>query len=317
MWGIPRFPTLAGFFAAATALGFDRFELNHAVDSPLLDAVDLNDICITSVHEPCPSDVSTAALKRSKWFISSLDEDRRRHGVHAVKRSIELAARLGVKAVIVHPGEVEGLENLDNTQRHLFRQGQVGQPEYEAVRVRLIQERAARAPEHMRSVRRSLLELAEYAWLLGVRLGLENRYHYYSIPQLDELEELLTMGLGDTVAYWHDVGHAQVLQDLGFAQHEEWLRRFSSRIVGVHLHDLVGILDHQAAGRGRYCTPPGGRGTMDWGLVARYIPAAALRTCEFQPDNTPAQVAAGLRVLVDQGIVSADLPEPASASRAG
>ena len=38
MWGIPRFPTLADFFAAATALGFDRFELNHAVDSPLLDA---------------------------------------------------------------------------------------------------------------------------------------------------------------------------------------------------------------------------------------------------------------------------------------
>ena len=103
------------------------------------------------------------------------------------------------------------------------------------------------------------------------------------------------------------MGHAQVLQDLGFAQHEEWLRRFSSRIVGAHLHDLVGILDHQAAGRG----------TMDWDLVARYIPAAALRTCEFHPDNTPEQVAAGLRFLVDKGIVSADSPEPASASQAG
>lgn len=305
MWGIGRFPTLAGLFEATTALGFDRFELNHAIDSRLLATADLTGLSIPSVHEPCPSDTSTDELKRRNWYISAPDEDDRRRGVFAVKRSIELAARLGARAVIVHPGQVDGIEDLDTQVRRLYEQGRCGLPEYESAKTRLIEARAAQAPVNMRSVRRSLIELAEYASLLGVRLGLENRYHYFAIPQPDEVEELLSMGLGDTVGYWHDVGHAHTLEVLGFARHEEWLRRFSSRIIGVHLHDIVGIQDHKAAGLGQ----------IDWELVARYLPAGALRTCEFHPDNTPEQVAAGLRFLQDRGLVSETEPVLAAAGQ--
>ena len=299
MWGIGRFPTLAGFFTAGAELGFDRFELNHAIDSKLLATANLDSVIIPSVHEPCPSDTPPSELKKRNWLISALDEENRRQGVAAVKRSIDLAAQLGAQAVVVHPGGVEGIEKLDSALRHLYEQGHFGQPEYELAKSRLIEERASRAPAHLRSVRRSLPDLAEHASRLGVRLGLENRYHYMDIPQPDELEELLDLGLGETVGYWHDVGHAQTLESLGFASHEEWLRRFASRIVGVHLHDLVGIQDHKAAGRG----------TMDWDLVARCVPASALRTCEFHPDNTPEQVSSGLRLLLKNGCVPVAEPE--------
>lgn len=302
MWGIGRFPILAGFFEAGTDLGFDRFELNHAVDSRMLEGINLDGLGITSVHEPCPTDTSTSLLKKRNWLISAEDEELRRQGVAAVRRSINLAARLGAQVVIVHPGRVDGTEALDADVRHLYESGRAGQPDYSRAKEALIRARAARAPMNMRSVRRSVLELAEHASLLGIKLGLEVRYHYFEIPQPDELEELLTMGLGDTVGYWHDVGHAQTLETLGFATHEEWLRRFSSRIIGVHLHDIVGIQDHRAAGLG----------TMDWDLVARYLPASALRTCEFHPDNTPEQVRAGLRFLVDKGLVSESEPVPAA-----
>jgi sugar phosphate isomerase/epimerase len=138
----------------------------------------------------------------------------------------------------------------------------------------------------MRSVRRSVLELAEYAAPRGVRLGLENRDHVYEIPLPDELDELLQLG-GEGVGYWHDIGHAEVLERLGFASHEDWFRRFVGRMVGIHLHDVAGLEDHLAAGRG----------TVDWSRVARDVPAGVLRTCEFRPFHTPEQVRAGLDLL--------------------
>jgi len=286
MWAIGQFERLADFFQAGKDLGFTRFELNHGVDSAMLEGLSL-DGCITSVHEPCPADVSMGTLKARNWLVSALDEDQRRQGVAAVQRSIDLAHGLGVGAIVVHPGRVDIDPELEFRLVALYRQGKAGRPEYAAARDRLVAARAAQAGANMRSVRRSLLELAEYAAPRGVRLGLENRYHYFEIPLPDEVDELLNMGCGETIGYWHDVGHAQVLQSLGFGTHEEWLRRFAHRMVGIHLHDVVGLDDHQAAGRGN----------MDWDLVARYLPAGVLRTCEFQPFNSPQQVKAGLDLL--------------------
>ena len=126
-----------------------------------------------------------------------------------------------------------------------------------------------------------------------MRLGLEVRYHYFEIPLPDELELFLNLGYDDIVGFWYDVGHAETLDQMGFIPHEEWLKRFASRMVGVHLHDVIGIDDHRAAGLGQ----------VNWEMVARYLPANALRTCEFQNDNSPEQVAAGVKWLIEKHCV--------------
>jgi len=100
MWGIKRFPHLDDFFAAGRAAGFTSFELNHGVNSAMLASVHLNDHPITSVHEPCPADLSPAELRRRDWLISATDEENRRRGVTAVRRSIDLAHQAG--AYVVH-----------------------------------------------------------------------------------------------------------------------------------------------------------------------------------------------------------------------
>jgi len=293
MWAIGRFQSLADFFAAGTGLGFARFELNHAINSAMLEGLSLNGR-IASIHEPCPADVSAVALKERNWLVSAPDEGNRRQGVAAVRRSIDLAHKLGVQVVIVHPGRVDIDPALESTLVHLYDEGKSDKPEYAHAKERLVTARAAQAKVNMRSVRRSLIELAEAAAQMGVRLGLENRIHYYEIPLPDELDDLLELGCGEWVGYWHDVGHAQVLQHMGFWRHEEWLRRFAGpqgRVIGVHLHDVVGLRDHLAAGLGQ----------MDWDMVARHLPASALRTCEFQPFNSPQEVAAAVKWLVEKG----------------
>ncbi len=260
-----RFPKLADFFDAGRRLGFARFELNHAINSAMLEGLSL-DGTIASIHEPCPADVSMSVLKQRNWLISAPDEENRRQGVAAIRGSIDLAHKLGAGVVVVHPGRVDIDTDIESELMSLYHAVKAERPEYAQVKERLMAARAAQAETNMRSVRRSLVELAEYAARKKVRLGLENRYHYHEIPLPDELEDLLSLDLGGVVGYWHDVGHAQTHENLGFGAHEEWLRRFGGpkgRIIGVHLHDVAGITDHQAAGKGQ----------MDWEMVARYLPA--------------------------------------------
>ena len=50
----------------------------------------------------------------------------------------------------------------------------------------------------------------------GLRLGLENRYHFFDLPSPDEMEELLSLASPDRLGFVYDVGHAQALDRLGF-----------------------------------------------------------------------------------------------------
>ena len=295
MWGIQRFSQFGDFFEAGRAAGFTSFELNHGVNSAMLASVHLNGYTITSVHEPCPADLSPAELKRRDWLISATDEDNRRCGVAAVRRSIDLAHQIGAAAVIVHPGRVLMDETPEADLHQLYRDGKRHTPEYERILARLAAERAERAPAHLAAVRRSLAELAGQAARLGVRLGLENRDHYFEIPLPDELAALLDGGYGDTVGYWHDVGHAQKSEHKGYGPHETWLTRFSDRMIGVHLHDIVGMEDHLAAGEGQ----------MPWDMIVQHLPKGILRTCEFRDASSPEQVADGRQWLADRGLIPA------------
>jgi sugar phosphate isomerase/epimerase len=294
MWSIGRFDRLADFFAAARQLGFNQVELNHEISTHMLDGIDLHRESISSIHEPCPVEVSTAALKARDWLISSPREDNRQQGVRAVQRSIDLARELGVPAVVVHAGRVEVDQQLERELWNLYEAGQAHGPAYQALKERLVAARAARAGANLDAVRRSLVELAGYAGRAGVRLGLENRYHYLDIPLPGEMGMLLELVDDGRIGFWYDVGHAQTLDHLGFIPHEEWPRRYAGRILGVHLHDIQGLKDHFAAGLGE----------MNWAVPAAYLPDHVIRVCEFRSFNTPEQLSGALQFLVGAGCVA-------------
>ncbi len=292
MWGIGRFSELADFFRAGNEIGFTRFELNHAVNSAMLRGVNLNGSRIVSVHEPCPADVSVGMLRTRNWLISATTEPERQQGVAAIQRTIDMAHRLGASAVIVHPGRVEIETGPELSMMEMVRQDESQTPEFRTAKEQMTTARHKHGEANVVAVRRSLVELAEYAARLHVRLGLENRYHYHEIPSPDELDLFLSIGYEDIIGFWYDVGHAQTLDRLGFYPHAEWLKRFASRMIGVHLHDVVGVDDHRSAGSGQ----------VDWGMVARYLPKDALRTCEFQNYNSPEQISAGVEFLVKHNL---------------
>ncbi len=106
MWAIKTLPTLTDFFEFARRTGFARIELNHKVTSDMLDGIDMSRYQFSSVHEPCPADISADELKKRDWLISSTNEENRGEGVKAIQRSIDLASQLGVSAIVIHAGHV-------------------------------------------------------------------------------------------------------------------------------------------------------------------------------------------------------------------
>ncbi len=294
MWGQHNFPGLTDFFEACRRIGFQSVELNHQVDSGMLADIDLPRQPLGSLHEPCPADVSVDDLKARDWLISSMDEDCRQHGIQAIKRSVDFAARLGLPAIVVHAGMVSTDVRLEQRLRTLLEAGHVASAEYGNLKQELMDTRRALISACFESVKQSLRELLDYAAPSGVRLGLENRFHYYDIPSPDELSEMLAMADERRLGFVYDVGHAEHLSRLGFYPHEDWLRRFSPRILEVHLHDVKGVHDHQAPGLGE----------VDFDMVARYLPHSAIRTLEIKPSNTPEQVKFALDYLVKHGCVA-------------
>jgi len=112
--------------------------------------------------------------------------------------------------------------------------------------------------------------------------------------EANEREEAVSFAVeGGLVGYWHDVGHAEVNQRLGFTPHEEWLSRFGDRMIGIHLHDVLGIRDHR----------PPGKGDVNWNMVAEYVPQEALKVCEIAEWNEAEQIRGVVDFLQKQGIL--------------
>jgi HAD superfamily hydrolase (TIGR01549 family) len=294
MWAIKNFQTFSDFLIASHNLGFNKIELNHQVDSEMLSGIDLPNARISSVHEPCPADISAAALKERDWLISSTNEEFRLKGVQSIKNSIDLAARLKLPVIVVHCGQVVMDTSIEIKLRALYTAGEKESQEYQALKHLFIERRNERIAPHLIALKKSLHELLEYAAKYSIRLGLENRYHYFDIPGLDEMEELLALAGPDSLGFIYDVGHAQTLDQLGFYPHEDWLKRFSSRMIETHIHDVQGIIDHMAPGLG----------DVDFERIAPYLPEGIIRTLELAGSNTPEQIHTGLEYLAEKGCVS-------------
>jgi len=294
MWSIKNFLQLEDSFLAAGRMGFAGIELNHQINSTHLKGIDLRRYPVTSIHEPCPADISTGTLKARDWLVSATDETCRKQGVAALKKSIDLAAVLGARVVVVHAGFIGDDLPAEKDLVRLYQAGLRHTPEYRGIQEELVSKRAALAEPRLEAVKKSLKELLEYAGRYGVRLGLENRYHIADIPIPGELDQLLELADADRLGFIYDAGHGQALNALGFFPHLQWLERFGGeRLFGVHLHDIRGVSDHYAPARGE----------IDFEELALNFPDAAFRTIEVKPDNSPEQVAAGMELLFRKGCV--------------
>ena len=293
MWGIDQPIPFNETFKEGLSSGFIRFELNHKVSPAHLDQFNRDRYYISTIHEPCPAEYSLDELKEKDWLISSPVEANRIKGLDAVKRSVDLAVRLGAKSVVVHPGSILCDRSRDKQLRKLYASGEFGSVAYNTLMQELIRHRDENKPAYLDSVRKSLVELVNASRGSGVSIALENRYRYYDLPLPDEMAEFLSLCEESWWGMQLDTGHVFALEKLGLVAPDEWLNRFAQRMIGVHLHDVIGLTDHQAPGKGE----------VDFRKLAAFLPDTALRTLEVGPQASLADLKAGLEYLADCGAV--------------
>ena len=216
------------------SLGFDHVELSHGIKLSLLPgimrAVDAGKVQVAGVHNFFPAPIDEVGdSPDSRPFTADLLQVRSK-AIELTKKSIEQGAALGAGYIVLHMGTVEPLAKRTDTAhlQNLARQGIVGTESFADAKGEFVRRRNRLAPVYLERAREALRQLLPQAGQFGVKLGIEGRSHYEQVPSED------------------DFGHIQRKHNLLILNHEQFLRRMSSHLIGGHVNDVKWpARDHQ------------------------------------------------------------------------
>jgi len=273
------------------SLGFDHAELSHGIRVSLLpgiiEAVEAGEMKISSLHNFCPLPMGVNHAAPNLYKFSSTNPRERENAWRHTLKTIETAALVQAQVVVLHLGKIEMKEYTDKLLA-LAQDGQKGTPKYEKLCAELTEKREEKKIEPMDLVEEMLGRLAAEAESRGIKLGIENRAALEEIPLEDDFAFLLRKFDRPGVGYWHDTGHAQIKENLGFISHALHLESLAGRLIGFHLHDV------EFPGRD-HCPP--GRGTIDFAALKPWVKREHIKVFELSPRLTEEEVRPGVAHL--------------------
>ncbi|MGA0332548.1 MAG: sugar phosphate isomerase/epimerase family protein [Kiritimatiellia bacterium] len=231
------------------ALGLDRMELGYDTRVDLLPGIekmlDSEKIQVDSVHNYCPVPLGAPRGHPELWTFADLDQRMHELAVQHTLRTMQFASDIGAKIVVIHCGYVQQRKTSTRDLMDLVARNQLNSPRYEKQFMKFVKERDKRVGRHFDQVVKALEYLLPQAETLNVQLGLENLPTLEAVPNEGEMELLIQQFQHPMLKYWHDLGHGQIRENLGFIHHMHWLERLTPALGGLHLHDVAGKLqDH-------------------------------------------------------------------------
>ncbi len=265
-------------------LGFEMIELGHGIRLSLMPGIqklfEAGEVKFSSLHNFCPLPVEVMGASPDCYMFSSANHGERERAVKQTLQTIDFAARLGAPFVVLHCGEVP-MNPITDELLALIKDGAQLSRKYVRKKIAAVAKREAKAPPYLKRVRDSLKRIVDYATEKNVRLGVEGRRGYEEIPSERELPAILDELNSPTVGYWHDFGHIQIKENLGFLDHAEWLGMIGQRAFGVHLQDCVWPgQDHQ----------PPFAGSVNFEKLVPLLPRDCLYVWEMSPRKTVEEI---------------------------
>ena len=257
-------------------LGFSHAELSHGIRISLmpgiLDAVKADEIKISTLHNFCPLPVGITGPSPNLYEFSSDRERDRQLALKHTLTTLDFAVRVGAPLVVLHFGSMN-LKDYTGKLKEMLERGKRGTPEFQKV---VAEANAAREAKKKGFYDRScdmLRELIGQAKFRGLKLGIEIREAVEELPLESDFKALLTE-FPEPIFYWHDTGHAQIKQDLGFINHVAHLASLADRLAGFHIHDV------KAPARDHF--PPGG-GDIDFASLKPFVKPEHIKVFELSP----------------------------------
>lgn len=268
-------------------LGFEYAELSHGTRISLLpgilEAVDAGEIKISSLHNFCPLPMGVNNSAPNLYQFSSERERERELALRYTIKTIETAVRVHAPLVVLHLGSIDMKCQTDRLLE-MVEKGQKGTPKYEKLCAEVDEKREARKGAFFDRTKELLKQVLPEATSRGIKLGAENRESLEELPFESDFHFLFREINSPNLVYWHDTGHAQIKENLGFIVHQMHLESLREHLFGFHIHDV------QFPGRD-HCMP--GSGTVDFAALKPLIQAQHIKVFEFSPSLTPDQVRTG------------------------
>ena len=166
------------------------------------------------------------------------------------------------------------LKDYTGKLKELLERGEKGTAKFQKLVAEAQAARSAKKKKFFDHARDTLRELYGEAKHRGLKLGLEIREAVEELPVETDFAMLLKEFPAPVVYYWHDTGHAQVKQELGFIDHARFLAEHAERLAGFHIHDVkFPVRDH---------FPPGG-GDIDFAALKPVVKPEHLKVFELSP----------------------------------
>ena len=269
-------------------LGFEYAELSHGTRISLmpgiLEAVHAGEIKISSLHNFCPLPMGVNHSAPNLYQFSAEKARERELAVRYTLKTLEFAQRVQAPLVVLHLGSIE-MKDYTDKLKNLLGRGEKSSPKYEKLCTELTQKREAKKEKFVERVYETLRKILPEAESRGLKLGVENREALEEIPLDSDFTFFFREFTSPSVVYWHDTGHAQIKENLGFVHHALHLESLSDRLAGFHIHDV------QFPGRD-HCAP--GTGTVDFAALKPMIKPGHIKVFEFSPSLTVEEVKSGV-----------------------
>ena len=268
-------------------LGFRAVELGHGIRTPLVEGINrfLSDgaLEVTSLHNFCPLPVDIMQAAPNCFQCTSHRPGERARALRHTLKTIDWAAKLAAKRVVLHLGSVPMAKMSRRLLDHL-QIGKTSDQKYLNWKQRALRKRAKL--DYYARVADWLTKIVEHAKQAGIRLGVENRFEIDTFPSEEEFRRLFQDFDAEVLGYWHDFGHAQIRQYLTLSNHREWFIEMLPHLIGCHVHDVKNLdSDHQLPFVGD--TP--------FSQLVPLISASVPLVWELRPSIKPAEIRVALQ----------------------
>ena len=289
-WNSQRHTDGRAMLQEIAALGFEHAELSHGIRVSLvpgiLDAVDAGEIHISTLHNFCPLPMGVNHAAPNVYQFTATDPRDRESALKQTFKTLDFAVRVKARLVVLHMGSLAamkprgaflglfGPEDFTDTLLDMIAAKQHETPKFQKLLADAVEQQEQHKARPMELTAAALRQIATRAAELGLQLGIENREALEEVPLDSEMAGFLKEFPSATVRYWHDTGHAQIKEHLGFPHHVTHLKSLADRLGGIHIHDVeFPGRDHREPGTG----------AVDFAALKPFVRPEHIKVFEFGP----------------------------------